>query len=247
MYAEKYMAQCDAILRRTRETQRDNIIRAAQVIADSIARGGMFHFAPCMHVSGEPIARAGGLVLINPIRIKATVERPTPTPHPKLGRVPAPALTPEVEDHIAALCDFVPGDVLLTTNNAGLADTVVGLAMAAKRRGVTVIAITSTTFGPGEVAKPPHPSGKRLCEVADIVIDNCGMVGDAVVEIPGIEVKACPTAGVTEIYIIWALTAQLIHELVQRGLKPHVYMFGKLEGAKEHNAAGHARFRETGL
>lgn len=73
------------------------------------------------------------------------------------------------------------------------------------------------------------------------------MPTDALAEIPGLEVKACPSSGATEAYIVWALTAKLLHQLVQRGLIPHVHMGGNLGGATELNARAKEEFEKTGV
>jgi hypothetical protein len=57
-------------------------------------------------------------------------------------------------------------------------------ALYAQKRGLAVVDVTSTKM----LEKPPtHSSGKRLADAADIVIDTCAPVEDAIVKIPGME------------------------------------------------------------
>lgn len=240
MFAEEYMNRCDEVLERIRKEQIGNILRAAEMLADSIANGGVFHFASFMHMPDEPISRAGGLFLIQPIARFDRVARGQTLPP---GREPLPT-------DALAKCELQfsrvrEGDVVLIVNNAGQAAHVVSIALAAKELGAKSIAITCPEYG--RMVKPKHPSGKRLFEVADLVIDNCGTVGDVLVKVPGVEVGACPSSGVTEAYIVWSLTAQLLHQLVQRGLSPHVYMSRNLEGATDFNARAKEGFERTGV
>ena len=240
MYAEEYMKQCDEVLERVRKEQTQNIVRAAEMMADSISKGGVFHFASFMHMPNEPISRAGGLFLIRPIVRFDRVGKEHILPP---GR--EPMATDALAEHELQFSRVSEGDVVLVVNNAGQAAHVVSVALAARKLGAKVIAVTCSDYG--KAVKPKHPSGKTLFQVADLVIDNCGVVGDALVDVPGTEVKACPSSGVTEAYIVWALTAELLHQLVERGLKPHVYMSGNLEEALEFNAKAKEEFEKTGL
>jgi len=57
------------------------------------------------------------------------------------------------------------------------------VALAAKARGHKVIAVTSMDHT--DEGDPKHPSGKRLCEVADVVIDNLAPYGDSTMQLGG--------------------------------------------------------------
>lgn len=240
MYAEEYMKRCEEVLARIQKEQTGNIVKAAEWIADSIANGGVLHFASFMHMPNEPISRAGGVFLIRPImRYDRAVGRHAPPPGRE--RLEADKLA-EQELESSRVKE---GDAVIIVNNAGQAEHIVAVALAAKKLGAKVVAITCLEYS--RAVKPRHPSGKMLFEAADLVIDNCGVVGDALVEVSGIEVRACPSSGVTEAYIVWALTAELLGQLVKRGLRPHVYMSANLEGASEFNERAAEEFQRTGV
>lgn len=80
-----------------------------------------------------------------------------------------------------------PADVFIVASNSGVNGSVVGLALLAKERGRQVIAVTSRERTRAVEAK--HPSGVRLGEVADIIIDNKAACGDTTLEISGGEVS----------------------------------------------------------
>jgi len=80
-----------------------------------------------------------------------------------------------------------------------------------------------------------------------VVIDNCGVVGDAIVEIEGMDAKVAPTSGVTFCYIIWALTCEAVDQMLARGLKPHVYQSINRPGGEEFNARAEAEYEKTGV
>ncbi|HEX7010575.1 MAG TPA: hypothetical protein VF184_11365 [Phycisphaeraceae bacterium] len=46
----------------------------------------------------------------------------------------------------------------------------------------------------------------------EILIDQCWIVGDALVDVPGYDVRLAPPSAVTSELILWALTAQVYHE-----------------------------------
>lgn len=74
---------------------------------------------------------------------------------------------------------------------AGRCAVAIDIALAAKRKGLTVIAITGVEYS--RQFNPWHSSGKRLMEVADIVIDNMSPVGEGAVQIEGLSHKVGPS------------------------------------------------------
>src|SRR5690606_13572023 len=85
------------------------------------------------------------------------------------------SVVPELLD----LTDVDPADVFIIASNSGVNSSIVGMALAAKERGHQVIAVTSLAHT--NAVETKHSSGKRLSEVADVVIDNLAPYGDATV------------------------------------------------------------------
>jgi Uncharacterized protein containing SIS (Sugar ISomerase) phosphosugar binding domain len=83
--------------------------------------------------------------------------------------------------------------------------------------------------------------------VVDVAIDNCGVVGDAVLEVEGIDVKVCPTSGITGIFILWLLMAEVIEMLLNRGIKPHIYKSINFDDGKEYNEKALIEYKKTGI
>ena len=111
--------------------------------------------------------------------------------------------------------------------------------------GLRVVAITNVAYSKSVASQ--HSSGKHLFEVAEVVIDNCGVVGDAALDMEGLDTRAIPTSGLTFCYIIWALTAEAIAQMHARGLKPHVYRSVNLPDGEAYNTRAEAEYRETGV
>lgn len=249
MSAAAWFDQADALLYRIRQTQAEAIRKAAAMIADTAAQGGGLHYYNTGHCPNEPLHRAGGLLMINPISFSVNVSHQAA---PK-RRAEAEAQDRELawrraeEDArlAAERSNLLPGDSLIIVSVAGKTPGPVELALRARERGVKVIAITSLAYS--KTVKSLHSSGRRLFEVADIVLDNCGVPGDAILEVEGVDAPICPTSGLAFCYLIWALTAEVVKELVARGLKPHVYRSINLEGGEEFNAAAEQEYLQTGL
>ena len=61
------------------------------------------------------------------------------------------------------------------------------MALEAKSKGAYVIAVTSKNHSDSVTSR--HKSGKKLIDIADLVIDNCGVVGDCILQVPGLHEK----------------------------------------------------------
>ena len=103
-----------------------------------------------------------------------------------------------------------------------------------------MIAVTSLEHT--NAVTPKHPSGKRLSEVADVVIDNLAPYGDTTMTIgDGIGVGA--VSSITAAFIAQLLTIRVADRLVQAGEIPPVYISANIPGGDEHNHALEDRYR----
>jgi uncharacterized phosphosugar-binding protein len=115
----------------------------------------------------EIAGRAGGLVPTNaPSEIlDPTVER-----------------DPGVAQRVLDLADPNPDDLFIIASHSGGNGSVVELAQLVAGRGHRIMAVTSVDHT--RQIRSRHPSGRRLFEIADVVIDNCGVFGDAALPLP---------------------------------------------------------------
>jgi uncharacterized phosphosugar-binding protein len=225
------------------------LARAAEACAEALADRKVIHVYDTGHlISHEMIARTGGLAAYTPLTFGGEL-----TP-PNLWRSAQPHGAATVEDKLAAersLLDWVfaqgtlcPGDVLIIGSVSGTGPRVVELALQGRERGLTVIALTAPAHS-GCLA-PQHPSGKRLFEAADIVLDNHAAYGDSFYAVPGFDTPICPISGVAAAVLMWALTAGIVERLVQRGSEPSVYTSVNLPGGPAAVERVEARYRERG-
>lgn len=125
--------------------------------------------------------------------------------------------------------DIAEDDVLFVISNSGVNAAPLEAAKIGKTIGCTVIAITSVSYSTA-AAK----GREKLADIADIVIDNGIPPGDAIVDLPGTELKSGPASTAIGAAIINAVFAQAAHELAEKG-NPPIYLSANMPGAKESN------------
>lgn len=129
---------------------------------------------------------------------------------------------------------FSPPDCFLIFSNSGVNEVVVDVALEAKRLGMPVIAVISVEHCTASPAN--HSSGKKLIDIADIVIDNCTPAGDALVSIPDLADPVGPGSTIGAATVTNALKCRIAEKLTERGKPPIVltssYFIGS-EASKE--------------
>ncbi len=96
----------------------------------------------------------------------------------------------------------------------------VNVALEAKRRGMFVAALTSREHA--AVSTSRHESGKKLNEVADLVLDQHAPKGDSAVWVAGLETPVAPLSSVTGCAIINLVKAEVARLLTEAGSPPKV-------------------------
>ncbi|NPV81746.1 MAG: SIS domain-containing protein [Firmicutes bacterium] len=241
MLAERYFDTVGKVLDEIRRTQMDSIHTASQMIADSIIAGGVLYVFGASHtgiLTQELVYRAGGLMLVNPIF----------APGLSLDVRPAP-MTSEIErlpgygTVIIRNTRISDKDVIIVASVSGRNPVPIEIAMEAKKRGAKVIVLTSIRYSSSVSSR--HPSGKRLFETdVDLVLDNCGVPGDAAIEVEGLGVKTGPTSTIAGCAILNAIIVEVIGRLVEAGVEVPVFLSGNLDEGDRHNRAFLEKYRE---
>lgn len=116
--------------------------------------------------------------------------------------------------------EFGKQDSMICFSSTGINGVVIDMALGAKERGLPVIAVTSVEHADSTISR--HKSGKKLKDIADVVIDNCTPPGDAVVDIEGLKYKVSPTSTIGAATIVNALKARTAELMMQKGMEPVV-------------------------
>jgi len=229
-----YLDEIRSLLDKIQTTQAENIAEAADMIVDAVSHGGAVHVMDTGHMlMHELFGRTGGLMMLRPVNITMDVQNPGPA---RAGKVKPKVYLdqiPGLPQFVLDRSDIFAGDVLIIGSVSGKNTLPVGLALLAREQGVKVIALTSVAYS--AALQGEHPSGKRLFEAADVVLDNCGIVGDAALDIEGIDAKVGPTSGIAAAAIMWALEMEIMERMARRGMKPSVWLSNHMPGAGEFN------------
>jgi uncharacterized phosphosugar-binding protein len=215
---------------------------AIDLIVSSLQGGGVLQAFGTGHSQAfamEVAGRAGGLIPTHAIVLRDLVLR---------GRRDASVLAggtlerdESVADELYELYPIEAADVFLIASNSGVNGSIVGLALRAKADGHPVIAVTSLQHT--NAVSPKHSSGKRLSEIADVVIDNRAPYGDATIDL-GDGLSAGAVSSITAAYIAQVLTLGAAERLRAAGEVPPLYLSANIPGGDEHNDALKARYGE---
>ncbi|MCP4166208.1 MAG: SIS domain-containing protein [Chloroflexi bacterium] len=230
MLANDYLNNAQRLLEKIQETQLDAILEAASWITDSLLEGGVFHVFGSGHshiIANEAHGRAGGLVPVQPIK------------DPMEGKAE------RLEGHAAVVLnqwDVRAGEIMIISSNSGINPAPIEMALEAQERGLKVIVVTSMAHT--QSASSRHSSGNKLYQVADLVIDNCGIVGDAAIEVPGFPGRAGATSSIAGVAIVNAIVVQVAENLSSQSVTPPILISANITGGDEHNEQVRAQYRE---
>ena len=187
----------------------------------------------------EIAGRAGGLIPTNKIALRDVVLR---------GSLPVDALVgpslernPDIVAELWKISPIQPGDVFLIASNSGVNGSVVGMALMAKENDHDVIAVTSLEHTAR--VPPKHPSGLRLSEIANVVIDNLAPYGDATLALPG-GVAVGSVSSITSAFIAQLLTIGVAERMNGDGKVAPLYLSANIPGGDEHNRALEKKYQD---
>lgn len=241
MYGTEYIKIVNECVNRAWDTQQIQIRRAADQLCHAIIRKNNIFVFGCSHagiLAEEVFYRTGGLAVINPILFQGVMLNTRPiTMTSKLERLSGLAAVLLAENHVKA------DDVLIIHSVSGRNTVPVEMAQEAARLGVHTVCITNLNYSRTVTSRAP--SGRRLFEVCDIVIDNCGAAGDASIALEGLEEKIGPTSTAVGAVLMNALVIETVELLLNNDIIPPIFMSANLNDGDEHNEQIFEKYKDN--
>jgi len=243
--AGRWTAAAIGLLERLAERERERIALAAAWCADAIAAGGLVHLFGTGHsriAVEEMFPRYGSFPGFHPL-VELSM-----TFHTQIvganGQRQAMFIerTEGLAEAILANFSFRPTDVMLVFSVGGVTAVPIEMAEGARRRGMRVVTVTSVEHS--RASEPGHRDGRRLLDVADLVIDLGTPVGDALITLDGLQEPVGPSSSVVAVAVANEIKVQTAELLLARGGVPPVITAPALVGPERSAALFDAAYRE---
>lgn len=247
MLASQWLSNVRNVLDRIEQTQLDNIRAAANIMADSIAAERWVHTFGCGHATipvEEMYPRIGGFVGFHPM-----IELPlTYFTH----------ITGEMGIHQFLFLERAEGfgreimksytfdqrDCMWIFSHSGINNVNIDVALRAKELGMKVI-VAGAADGFASTASR-HSSGRKVFDIADVVIDTNVPATDASVPLSGHFDKVGPVSTMGFVAVVWTTIITVAEKLVERGVTLHIHPSHNIPGdttAHERLSAALAEYK----
>lgn len=226
----EYLRNLERLLEQVRSESVDSLEKAAQAVAGCIAQGGLVHVFGTGHshmLAEELFYRAGGLGNINPILEADLMLHLSASKSTEFER------TSGLASQILEKQKIGRADVFILASNSGGNAVIEEMANIIKTKGLTLIAVTSLKHATSSGARV---DGVKLHQLADIVLDNHGVLGDASISIMGLDTKVGPTSSVIGTAIVNAIAVRATEILVNQGIKPTIFASSNTIEGEKHNS-----------
>jgi len=203
------------------ETQEENLEKGARLMADCFEKGGILQaYGVGESISGalDLCQRAGGFA---PSKRLLEYSNGEYQDIEGCGTV------------FMQRVDMRENDVLVFFSNSGRNPLPVDMCLEAQRRGAKVIAVTS--LDTSTKVNPKHSCGKNLYQVADVAIDNCVEMGDAMITLENADIKVCAMSTITATTIAQELVYRAAKMMVDDGFEPPILKSRNIDGQDDHN------------
>jgi uncharacterized phosphosugar-binding protein len=244
MSASLYLSKIQNLIGEMSKNSLLDIEKAAGFMADSIAaERAVYYFGSGHSVlpALDVFPRYGSFVGLQPIHDTRLM----------WSNVIGPGGTPELlwierqEGYIKNVFDSYvldPRDTMIVISHGGLNAAGVEAGLIAKQHGLKVVAITSLQNHKLNQAR--HSSGKKLADVADVVIDNGAAPQDSLIQLDGWQEPVAASSTVTVLCISMALVAETASQLAARGIHIPTFVSPNVLTDPDHNKKVYDLYKE---
>ncbi len=220
------------------EREASQISKLSQELFESFEGGGVWHLFGTGHshmALEEAFHRAGGLIPVNPWLEEIFMPHAGPSRNGPLERATGLA---EIFFNV-----YKPKsrESLTIISNSGINATSVEMAMIAQQNGCKVSCITNVEHAKN--TKSRHATGKKLFELCDLVIDTGGVVGDAAISVPGLDVKTGAMSSILSCTVINMIVIGVCEKYSHHGKVAPIYQSANTPGGDERNKKLEAQYR----
>jgi uncharacterized phosphosugar-binding protein len=231
---DAYFANLVDRLGTLRETLAEPMAKAAAAICDAARADRRVYVFGTGHshmLAEEVHYRAGGLAFTIPVLVGSAMLHEGAVISSVYERTEG-LVRPVLERY-----GMQPGDVLIIASNSGVNAAPIEAADYGREIGTKVIGITSVAYS-SAIAN----GRRKLADIADIVFDNGLPPGDAVIDLPGSDLKVGPVSTAIGVTVLNAVFAEVAAQLARDG-NPPIYLSANMPGAKEINQALVKKYR----
>lgn len=219
----EYVGKITELIEYAVKKNEDVIKQLAEKFAENIENDKVIHTFGTGHshmLGIELFARAGGLG-----NVDAMLDPDTLTSF-GAQRSGAMEKTSGVSDVIYDSYKIEKGDIMIITSNSGRNAMPIEMAMRCQKEGIYCIALTNLKQSMATTSR--HPSGKKLYECVDCVVDSCVPDGDATLNIAGI--KTGPASSIVTMVLVNTIVSEAIKIVTSHGKRPYVFQSQNVDG-----------------
>ena len=237
MLAMQWLANARNVMDKIESTQMDNIKQAASIMAESIAVERWVHTFGCGHATlpiEEMYPRIGGFVGFHPM-----LELPLTFFTNIVGNMGVHQFVflERVEGYgneIMKGYNFDPKDTMWLFSHSGINNVNIDIALEARKIGMKVVVLGSAEEF--KSTKTRHSSGKKIFDIADVIVDTCVPAVDASVELKDHKDKIAPVSTIAFVSAVWMIVTTVAELLVEQGVNLYIH--------PSHNVPGDTSARE---
>lgn len=210
--------------------QEKEITIASKWVANAIANQGWIYTSGTGHshmLAEEIFYRAGGFARVIPILDPDLMLHKDASGSTEVERREGYAET------LFQPYTITSNDVFIIASNSGRNPVSVEMAQLAQEKGAKVIVITN--YAHSKAVDSRHSSGLKLFQVSDIFLDTFGEIGDASINLDGLNTNVGATSTVVGAALLNAIMVQAASIALEKGIVPEVFNSSNSDEGESYN------------